>query len=320
LESKTSAYLNLKHKSIENQTGKLFGSLWGNLNDDQYKESVALFTKRAVANKFNLAWLKNKKCLDAGCGSGRYSVAMAIHGARQIIALDISKTGINEAKRRTSKFRQITFRKASVLQLPFRNKSFDFVWSAGVIHHTQDFDRALSELTRVLRKNGKLFLLVYGAGGLRWKAVKAIRNIFSDLSQDFLDKSIRFAKMSANNRKHFMDDLLVPIQKLTTFKEMQTKLHALGIKKIKRWTGDTFDHERNLETQLLDIKKIKKIASACCQIAHSSKDRILSQIIKEIVDLYVKWTVRIMRSPKLSIKEKRKIIIGEGNLRILAEK
>ena len=44
---------------IEKTTGSLFGSLWKNLNSEQFKDSVELFTKRAIANDFDLDWLKD---------------------------------------------------------------------------------------------------------------------------------------------------------------------------------------------------------------------------------------------------------------------
>lgn len=127
---------------LESQTGDLFGSLWSSLSDDQYRDSVDLFTKRAMANQFDLDWLKGKDCLDAGCGSGRYSVALALHGVASVTAVDISDSGLKEASRRAKDFPQISFQQASVLDLPFDDATFDFVWSAGVIHHTLDFDRA----------------------------------------------------------------------------------------------------------------------------------------------------------------------------------
>ena len=149
---------------IENTTGALFGSLWKDLSSDQFKESVELFTKRAQANNFDLEWLQGKTCLDAGCGSGRYSVALALHGAREITAVDVSSSGLETAKENAKEFDQIQFQQASVLDLPFPNESFDLVWCAGVLMITSDFDKGLTELTRVLKPNGKLFLLVYGAG------------------------------------------------------------------------------------------------------------------------------------------------------------
>lgn len=308
-------------KEIENQTGNLFGKLWGDLSDEQYRVSVELFTKRALENKFDVQWLKGKKCLDAGCGSGRYSVAMALHGASSITAIDISESGLKEASTRAAGFPQISFKQASVLDLPFEDASFDFVWSAGVIHHAGDFDKALSELTRVLRpRGGKLFLLVYGAGGLRWKAIKAMRPIVVDLGSEFLDTAIRTAGLPANNRKHFMDDLFVPVQKLTTMQEILEKLSVLGFRNIVRWTGETYDHESNPAALQEDIEKLELIATSCVKIAQRPLERYLAELLKDTAALYVQKTRRVINDTSLSVNEVREIVIGESNLRIVATK
>lgn len=306
--------------NLEKQTGALFGSLWTSLSDEHYRDSVELFTKRAIVNQFDLGWLKGKKCLDAGCGSGRYSVALALHGASSITAIDVSESGLKEATRRAIDFPQITFQQASVLDLPFDDATFDFVWSAGVIHHTADFDRALSELTRVLQPGGRLFLLVYGAGGLRWKAIKAMRPIVVDLGPEFLDKAIGAAGLPANNRKHFMDDLFVPVQKLTSMRELQEKLVALGFKDIDRWTGETYDHESNPAAQQEDIEKLERIAASCISLAKTPLERYLANLLKDTADLYVKTARSVIDDRSLSSTEVREIVIGESNLRVVATK
>ncbi len=305
---------------LERNTGHLFGNLWSQLKDDQFKASVELFRKRAIENKFDLNWLKDKHCLDAGCGSGRYSVAMSLHGARSIKAIDISESGLLEAKKRATKFDNIKFSKASVLDLPFENSTFDFVWCAGVIHHTLNFDKALSELTRVLKKNGKLFLLVYGAGGLRWKAIKSIRPIVRELSFNFLDKAMSETGLPENNRKHFLDDLFVPIQKLTSYVEIKKKLLALNFNKIERWTGNTFDQENDVLSLLDDLQKIQLISEKCLSISTRANQTYLSKLMLEISTSYVKNTQSIIKDKTMSKTETDNLVIGERNLRIIASK
>ncbi len=306
--------------TLEEETGKLFGGLWSSLNDQQYRESVELFTKRAAANNFDLGWLKGKKCLDAGCGSGRYSVALTLHGAASVTAVDVSDSGLAEASRRASDFPTISFQKASVLDLPFEDNTFDFVWSAGVIHHTSNFDKALSELVRVLKPQGKLFLLVYGAGGLRWKAVQALRPVVVDLGMNLIDEAINIAGLPANNRKHFMDDLFVPIQKLTRFSELTSKLPNLGCSDIDRWTGETFDHESNPAAQLDDIQKLERITRASISLARTETEKYLTQLAHTTASLYVATAERALADKTISTADLREIVIGEGNHRIVATK
>ena len=305
---------------IKSTTGALFGSLWKDLSSDQFKESVELFTKRAQANNFDLEWLQGKTCLDAGCGSGRYSVALALHGAREITAVDVSSSGLETAKENAKEFDQIQFQQASVLDLPFPNESFDLVWCAGVLHHTNDFDKGLAELTRVLKPNGKLFLLVYGAGGLRWKAIKAARPIVTDLGEEFIDKAIQKSGLPANNRKNYMDDLFVPIQKLTKFIDLNQKLINLGYSHVDRWTGNTFDHENSPEDQLEDMLKLDLIAESAQSIATTPLEKHLSKLLKLTAHMYVKVIKESMADSNLTPEQRKDITIGEGNLRLIAIK
>jgi len=49
----------------------------------------------------------------------------------------------------------------SVLDPPFVEESFDFVWSNGVIHHTGDTRRGFDALTKRTKRGGKAYLWVY---------------------------------------------------------------------------------------------------------------------------------------------------------------
>ncbi|MQG86667.1 MAG: class I SAM-dependent methyltransferase [SAR202 cluster bacterium] len=305
---------------IENTTGSLFGELWKDLSSEQFRDSVELFTKRAIANNFDLDWLKGKTCLDAGCGSGRYSVALAIHGAAKITAVDVSSTGLETARNNAQEFNQIQFQQASVLNLPFPDQSFDLVWCAGVLMITSDFDKGLSELTRVLKPNGKLFLLVYGAGGLRWKVIKAARPIVADLGQTFIDRAIQQSGLPANNRKNYMDDLFVPVQELTRFTELNQKLIDLGYSSIDRWTGNTFDHENSPKDQLSDMLKLVQIAESAQSLATTKSETYHTELLKRTADMYINLIQEALSDPNLTSEQLKDITIGEGNLRLIATK
>ena len=88
--------------NAEYNTGKLFGSLWKDLTDEQFSASVELFTKRALENKFDLSWIEGKKFLDSGYEGGRYSVVLPMYKAKSIDVIDVSKEGI-ELKKKISK-------------------------------------------------------------------------------------------------------------------------------------------------------------------------------------------------------------------------
>ncbi len=45
--------------------------------------------------------------------------------------------------------------------LPFDDNTFDLVWSWGVIHHTPDTQKAMREIVRVLKPNGRAKIMIY---------------------------------------------------------------------------------------------------------------------------------------------------------------
>ena len=305
-------------KSINLKTGNLFSSLWKGLNDSQFQDSVDLFFKRAKANNFNLDLIKNKNILDAGCGSGRYSVAMHYAGAKNIKAIDISDKGINRAKKILKSYKNIDFMQDNVQKLSFKNNTFDFVWSAGVIHHTNNYELCISEFKRVLKKNGYLFLLTYGGGGLRWQLIKSLRPILRTLDQKLIFNSMKNINLPENNIKHFMDDFYVPIQTLIPFKDLKKSLLQNNFSKIDRWEGNTFDHESDFKSQKKDMIKIKKIINSTYQLSNKN-DKYLINLMLKICNDYLN-TFRKVELSKLNFKEKKKIIIGEGNHRVICQK
>jgi ubiquinone/menaquinone biosynthesis C-methylase UbiE len=287
-------------KTVEEQTGKLFGSLWHRLTDEQYRQSVELFTKRFNANGFDLSWFAGKRCLDAGTGSGRYAVAMAMHGA-DVIGCDISEAGLMTAKERAAGIPNLRFQKGSVLDLPFENASFDFVCSAGVLHHTPSIERGLDELTRVLRPGGRLFLLLYGAGGLRWMLVRALRPLVKELGYEAVDRAIEKAGLPANNRKHFLDDLFVPILKQVKASDLTGWLQDRGYADVHFWSKEkTFDHEANIDAQIADMEKLRLIFA-------NGEDPLFT-IGTEVARAFVATAKTATRD----------LVIGEGNQRVMA--
>jgi SAM-dependent methyltransferase len=105
--------------------------------------------------------LAGKDVLEIGCGSGVHARLLADARAR-LIAVDLTPTAIAMTQRRLELHGlEGTVLEADAEALPFEDASFDFVWSWGVIHHSSDTRRALSEIARVLRPGGRLALMVY---------------------------------------------------------------------------------------------------------------------------------------------------------------
>ena len=48
-----------------------------------------------------------------------------------------------------------------VINLPYRDKSFDYVYTVGCLQHTGNIARAVSEVHRVFNKGGKAIVMLY---------------------------------------------------------------------------------------------------------------------------------------------------------------
>lgn len=100
--------------------------------------------------------LNQKLVLDAGCGTGWFTEQAVKQGAK-VITLDIGDKLVGIS---LSKAPQALGSVGSLLDLPFKNNTFEYIISSDVIEHTQNPYRATAELVRVLKPNGYLCLTV----------------------------------------------------------------------------------------------------------------------------------------------------------------
>jgi ubiquinone/menaquinone biosynthesis C-methylase UbiE len=107
--------------------------------------------------------VKGKSVLDAGCGTGIFSIIFATNGAGRVTGIDISEGSLQTARGLKKKFNleNADFQKQDMLALPFSDESFDIVWAWGTVHHTTDPFRAITELLRILKPSGSILLAVY---------------------------------------------------------------------------------------------------------------------------------------------------------------
>lgn len=106
-----------------------------------------------------------RQVLEIGLGQGAESEQLIRRGARWT-GVDVTETAVRRTGTRLA-LRELTYdglHRASVLDLPFADDSFDIVFSHGVLHHVPDIVRAQREIHRVLRPGGKLVVMLYA----RW--------------------------------------------------------------------------------------------------------------------------------------------------------
>jgi ubiquinone/menaquinone biosynthesis C-methylase UbiE len=122
--------------------------------------------------------LAGKDVLEIGCGTGVHARLIAEAGAN-LTAVDLTPTAIELTTRRLELHGlHADVREADAEHLPFADASFDFVWSWGVVHHSEHTDQVLSEIARVLRPGGRLALMVYHRTSITyWVQYQLIRGV-----------------------------------------------------------------------------------------------------------------------------------------------
>ena len=99
--------------------------------------------------------------LEIGCGIGVDSIQLARCGFR-VTAIDLTQSAIEIAKRHGAyRLVDIDFQTGNAEALAFANNSFDAVYSFGVLHHTPDMPKAITEVHRVLKLGGTAYLMIY---------------------------------------------------------------------------------------------------------------------------------------------------------------
>lgn len=95
------------------------------------------------------------KILEGGCGSG-FIVYALNKNKYKCIGLDYAEKTIDILKKA---FPEMGFQLGDVRKLEYENNYFDGYWSLGVIEHFwEGYDKILTEMKRVIRNNGILFL------------------------------------------------------------------------------------------------------------------------------------------------------------------
>lgn len=99
------------------------------------------------------------RVLDAGCGGGGTALSLAEEAALGVgLDLEARFAGSGTRLREERRIRNAAFVQGDGARLPFRDGTFDFVFSHSVIEHVTSAEGYLGECHRVLKPGGVLYL------------------------------------------------------------------------------------------------------------------------------------------------------------------
>ena len=97
----------------------------------------------------------NEVALDAGCGTGALAFALAPF-VSEVVGIDVRDDYLEVGRRAAPP--NVTFVSGDMMALPFGYAEFDLACCHRVLHHVRRPELAVSELARVTRSGGKVFI------------------------------------------------------------------------------------------------------------------------------------------------------------------
>ncbi len=193
--------------------------------------------------------LENRKCiLDAGTGLGRVAIDFCeANRTGEVFGVDLSQA-VDVAYLNTRKYSNIHIIQADLMRLPFKKKTFDFIFSEGVLHHTPDTKKAFRALLNFLAPEGEIAIYVYKKKGpIREFCDDTIREFTTKLSDkecwEFSRKITKFGKTLSDLKIEFEIPEDIPILEMKAGKYNLQRFFYYHI--FKCFWNDRFTFDEN---------------------------------------------------------------------------
>jgi ubiquinone/menaquinone biosynthesis C-methylase UbiE len=154
------------------------------------------------------------RVLEIGCGSGNNTMLMAAATEAEVHGLDKSKGMLAKAAEKSSRIRFI--QGDAVTLEGIADESFDVVFMVDVIHHIKDITLMFSNILRVLRKEGMVF-------------------VFTDSHDKIINERL--------TSKYFPETIQVELDRYQSDEEILEAMNSCGFKNVMidllQWSEQT---------------------------------------------------------------------------------
>jgi len=146
---------------------------------DQYQDDQGLVIRKRLHDRYSTNkqglqnWIyacldlpESGKFLEVGSGNGDFAYKHKLY-KRPGLDLSLSDFSMGMVAVMKEKFPHGTdIQQVDVQDLPFEDESFDIVLANAMLYHVPDLDKALKEISRVLKPGGRLYATTFGENGL----------------------------------------------------------------------------------------------------------------------------------------------------------
>lgn len=185
--------------------------------------------ERFAEHYWNFPGSRGRRVLDIGCGPGWLTVNYAAAGAA-VSAIDLTQKAVSITRAALNAKKLVAdVEVASAESLPFADATFDIVVSSGVLHHTPNLAKAMSEAFRVTVPGGTGLITLYRKGILHRRAVfPLVRLVMKATHTKHPGADLGRSAASVDDFIRMYDGEDNPVGVGYTSREWQEQLEALG--------------------------------------------------------------------------------------------
>jgi len=244
----------------ESNYANSFGLQWNKFRQTQLDSFTGLpisadrFWK---ASGWSADQIRGKWILDAGCGAGRFA-QVALEAGANVVALDYS-SAVDACFANLKHHRGLHAVQGDLYALPFLGRSFDYVYSLGVLQHTPDVARAFNGLPRMVKQGGHLCVDFYEKS---WKSALLpkywLRPITKRLPKPFLFSTLESVVPAGLRVSRFIGRLpllgrhltrIVPVANYEGVLPLNEKQHLeWSLLDTFDWLAPEYDHPQSAKT------------------------------------------------------------------------
>lgn len=239
----------------DDEIGFSFGENWRKFLD-RVDEDRLRYAEESLRSSFGGHRLEGRSFIDAGCGSGVFSLAAHRLGTRELMSVDIDPNSVECAeflRERAGSPESWSVRQGSLLDTEFVAGlgTADMVYSWGVLHHTGRMWQAL-ENTMALVAPGGLFCLALYRPPRRQRLQMQLKRTYN--------RSTRLVKLLMATA-YFVKEVVMGSIHQRTFPWVYIRIYGRGSRGMSVWR-DVEDWLGGLPCEFTEASEVEQFVSA----------------------------------------------------------